>query len=331
MPVLSIDATPQGPQLHGADVAPSAVPSAAPGAALGLALDTALADPAGRAGPVIVLVHGYKYQPGRERHCPHRTLGALDPDCPGWVGQHSWPRGLGFGQGAEGEGVAISFGWLARGSLWQAYRRAGEAGRMLAQLVEMIRARAPGRPVHAVSHSLGARVVLSALAAASRAEAGFDRAILLSAAELRGPAARALATPAGRRAEVFNVTSRENDIFDLLFELVMGAPWRGERAMSEGIPEAGNLRSLQIDHADVRRALGRAGVPMSHEAAMACHWSTYTRPGLLGFYARLLREGGGPTLATLIDAVADQQDPRWSRLWRGRGTASPLGETWRGA
>ena len=79
-------------------------------------------------GPVIVMVHGFKYAPGHRSECPHRQILSLDPvrDCFKVV---SWPRGLGFGRGAPDEGLGIGFGWNARGTLRQAYAEAARAGK----------------------------------------------------------------------------------------------------------------------------------------------------------------------------------------------------------
>ena len=45
-------------------------------------------------GPVIVMVHGFKYDPLNPTHCPHDTL--FGGDAP-----HGWARQLGFGGGAR--------------------------------------------------------------------------------------------------------------------------------------------------------------------------------------------------------------------------------------
>ncbi|MCK5502398.1 MAG: hypothetical protein KAI82_14255, partial [Tritonibacter mobilis] len=83
-------------------------------------------------GPVVIMVHGYKYQPGNPNHCPHRHILSLDPQHMPWRAP-SWPRQLGFGLGRRDEGLAVAFGWDARGTLASAQARALAAGRALAQ------------------------------------------------------------------------------------------------------------------------------------------------------------------------------------------------------
>ena len=94
--------------------------------------------------PIVVMVHGYRYSPSEPAHDPHRHILSLDPD-PGGRRVTSWPRALGFGAGDPGEGLAIAFGWEARGSLGGAYRRAGMAGAALARLLSRLADQA-GRP-----------------------------------------------------------------------------------------------------------------------------------------------------------------------------------------
>ena len=75
--------------------------------------------------------------------------------------------------------------------------------------------RAPARSTSS-AHSLGARVALTAAGLAAPGAVG--RMILLAAAVFRGEAQAVLATAGGQAAEVVNVTSRENDLFDLALE-----------------------------------------------------------------------------------------------------------------
>ena len=86
--------------------------------------------------------------------------------------------------------------WQARCGLWAAHARARTAGLALAALADAVAALSPGRALHVIAHSMGARVALNAL---THVEAGrFGRIVLLAAAETRQVAAAALATPAGR-------------------------------------------------------------------------------------------------------------------------------------
>ncbi|MEC9102756.1 MAG: alpha/beta hydrolase, partial [Pseudomonadota bacterium] len=104
-----------------------------------------------RTGPVIVMIHGYRFAPGDARHCPHDHILSLRPDhrCRKAL---SWPRGLG-GDGT-GDSLGIAFGWPARGAFRKAYTRADQAGLALARLITLLRGQSPGRPVHVMAHSL---------------------------------------------------------------------------------------------------------------------------------------------------------------------------------
>ena len=147
MPLIHVNAGPHGPELHDRS---GDVRDHLPGVLAG-------------DGPVIVMVHGFKYAPGHPSECPHRQIFAREPARASFK-VVSWPRGLGFDGRDAGEGLAIGFGWNARGSVWRAYAEAARAGAAFARLVAGIRAAAPHRPVHAIDHAFGAGVVLSALA-----------------------------------------------------------------------------------------------------------------------------------------------------------------------
>ena len=295
MPLIHVNAGPDGPELHDRQCA---LRDDLPALLLG-------------DGPVIVMVHGFKYAPHHVSECPHQQIFALDPtrDCFKVV---SWPRGLGFGRGAADEGLGVGFGWHARGTLRQAYAEAARAGERLAQLIAMIRQIAPHRPVHAVAHSLGARVVLQALPHLPAGAVG--RLVLLAGAEFGGRAAEALDTPAGRCAEVINVTSRENDLFDFLLECLIPPPARGNRSLGLALPSGANVLNLQMDHPDTLTALRGAGFEIGAPVTRICHWSPYTRPGVLALYDRLLRDAAQMPLATLRRALPERPTPRWSRL-----------------
>jgi len=273
-------------------------------------------------GPVIVMVHGFKYAPDHPAECPHRQIFALDParECFKVV---SWPRGLGFDGQTPNEGLAIGFGWNARGSLWRAYEEAARAGAALAGLVATIRARAPRRPVHAIAHSFGARVVLSALA--HLAPGALGRVILLAGAEFGHHAGAALATRAGRAAEIVNVTTRENDLFDALLEWLIPAPARGDRSLGLALGPGPNVLTLQLDDTGTLDVLRGAGFEIAPPAARICHWSPYTRAGALPFYGRLLREPDRLSLAQLRAALPDRATPRWSRLAPDLRLPLPIG------
>lgn len=233
--------------------------------------------------PILIMIHGYKYSPRRPDNCPHRHVLAA------WSGRGgrstSWPRHLGFGKGAE-EGLAIGFGWHARGSIWQAYRQAELAGIALADVVRRI-ATHHGRPVHIFCHSLGARVAFYALRDVPEGSVG--RIVMLAGAEFSDVAKAAMASPAGRYAEVLNVVSGENALFDAMFEWLLQAPWARARALGRGLREPqARWVDLRIDDPATSAHLARLGFRIRLRWRPVCHWSGYLRPGMFALYRAVL-------------------------------------------
>ncbi|GHF63023.1 alpha/beta hydrolase [Seohaeicola zhoushanensis] len=271
----------------------------------------------GGSGPAVVMIHGYSYRPGDLRHCPHRSLLSMTPDD----GDAGWPRQLGFGGGHDNEGLAIAFGWDARGKPRVARLRALSAGRALAHLVTALKRLDPGRPVHVVAHSMGVEVALEALH--HLAPGAIGRILSLTGAAYVSRSRAALDTPAGRTAEFVNVTSRENDLFDFLFERLIPAPRRGDRAIGHGLVAA-NAVTLQIDCSETLGHLDRLGAPVGTPDRLICHWSAYARPGLLQLYNALLRRPERWTLDLLRAGLPPEPASRWSRLLPAFPVALPL-------
>ncbi|WP_158547448.1 alpha/beta hydrolase [Rhodovulum sp. 12E13] len=268
--------------------------------------------------PVIVLVHGYKFSPTIAAHDPHTHILSLDPR-PSWKAV-SWPRRLGLSEAGGAEPVCIGVGWEARGTLWQAYGRAKEAGAGLAALIRLVAALRPGCQVQALAHSLGARVVLSALPHLPRGAMG--RAVLLAAAEMRGRVGDALTTEAGHALDLVNVTSRENELFDTLLEWLVAPHARGDRALGRGMgPLAGPGRlDLRIDDDGHRAALAALGFRIPRADRRFCHWSVYLRSGLFDVYRAVLT--GALPAERLAPLLPVAQAPARSRL--GQRIARPL-------
>jgi len=234
-------------------------------------------------GPVIVMIHGYKYQPHHPVHCPHMGMMSRAPVCH----TPSWPRWLGFEAGHADEGLAVAFGWSARGALWHAQRRAVEAGRALAQILSELHDIQPERPMHVIAHSMGTEVALEAL---YHLPPGVIRRILsLTGACFASRVTDALETPAGRVVEFFNMTSRENDVFDAMFEWLVTPPARGDRAIGQGLV-APNALTVELDCPDTLDRLETLGAPIAPSARRVCHWSSYTRPGVMRMYNAMLRQ-----------------------------------------
>jgi hypothetical protein len=257
-----------------------------------------------QAAPVVIMLHGYRYTPALPASCPHTHLFAFDPIQNPRV--TSWPRQLGLDGRA---GLGIAFGWPARGFLPRILARTGDVGGCLAELARLIRWIDPARQVDVAAHSLGARVALTALAAVDPGI--FRRIILLAAAETRQHARAAMATPAGRLAQVINVTTRENDLFDFLFEwcATLGTGTAIGQGLGRKLP---NWTDLQIDQPATLVALARLGYPLAQPPARISHWSPFLRPGVFALYRALISGALPPAL--LSAALPLRADRRWSRL-----------------
>lgn len=248
--------------------------------------------------PIVVMIHGFRFAPDAGPHCPYGHIFALNPKDADDPKAISWPRHLGLRTG-----LTIGFGWQGRGVLAAVNQRALLAGRGLAELARIIRQIDPSRRLDVIAHSMGARVALAALSLAQTGD--FRRLILLAAAETRRPALRALQTPAGRAVQVINLTSRENDIFDFLYE--WGAKAGLDTAIGQGLGrDLPNWLNLPFDQPATLKSLTRLGYPLPKPPKRFCHWSPYIRPGVFALY-RALIDGNLPIddLAAALPKVSD--------------------------
>lgn len=280
------------------------------GSTLTTALDAAFDDQLVQSGPdapAVILVHGFKYDPGNGGFDPHRFI--LSPtalrDVPRSV---SWPHHLGFTRPTGASKLCFTFGWPARGSIFAARRNSRPASEALSYLIRRIHAQSPTRPIHIMAHSLGARVALRAL---NDVPIGaVSRVILMAAALFQRETQAAMSTPAGRAVEVINVTSRENDLYDLMLEGLFF-----QRTVGQGLARPRpNWIDVQIDNAATRSALAAMGFPTRPPVARICHWSSYLRPGLFAFYRAALFKPEDMTLAKLREALPQRSEPRLARL-----------------
>lgn len=295
MPILRLNAGPDGLVLHGS-----------PAAAL-----PAIRTSAKGTGPIMVLIHGFKYDPDSNDCSPHATIFGtqLHQHRAGHV---QWLRHLGFGAGDANEGLAVAFGWRARGNLWRAERSARAAGRHLADVISLLKQCAPERPIHVISHSMGCEVIFEALQ--TLAPHTVQRIIALSGATYASRATAAMQSAAGRTAELFNITSRENDVFDFMYERLIAAPVAGDWAMGSGL-DLPNVVNIQLDCTRTLAALTRFGAHIAASQRRMCHWSGYTRPGVLRFYAHALRNPDAVDMRKVQDVLPDVVAPRWSRMF----------------
>jgi len=194
-------------------------------------------------------------------------------------------------------------GWEARGTLWSAYARAGEAGRGLASLMARIRAQNSGAQPTVLAHSLGARVCLAALP--YLAPGSLRLAVLLAPAELAHATAELVASPAGRSLNILHATTQENAAFDRALEWLMAPHRPGARALGNAPAPSVHWTTLAIDSPAARAGLRSLGYVIPPPDRRVCHWSVYTRAGLLPLYRDVLT--GRLPLVTLRNALSAGQ------------------------
>ncbi|MGC3939391.1 hypothetical protein ACOTTU_16420 [Roseobacter sp. EG26] len=180
-------------------------------------------------------------------------------------------------------------------------------------MITVLRRRAPERPVHVIAHSLGSEIALSALP--HLAPHQLNRMVLLTGASFSSRARAMLRTPAGLTTEVLNVTSRENDLFDMAFERMVTPPVPRDTAIGQGI-DLPNVTTVQLDCPETLTVLQKLDLPVAPPERRVCHWSTYLRPGAMALYARLLRDSDAVDPRALGRMLPNTTAPRWSRFKR---------------
>ena len=288
MPMLRINAAAQGLCLHGSEQ---------PAHRLFKARSLA-------AGPALIMVHGYKYSPFVEGRCPHKRL----------FHKGGWPHALG-----ETSDLRVAFGWHARGGLRSAHTHAVERAAQLAALISHLRGCGP---VRIITHSLGATLVLAALPYLRAGDV--ERIVVLNGAAHLGLAQHALATPCGAQAQLFHITARENQFYDLGFETIIS----GSGSMARGL-RAPNATRIQISDTRTLDGLADLGFAVAPPTRRVCHWSSYTRDGVMRLNAAIL--DGQVTFDQLRQLHLSSQPatrPNWSLAWRRKtGIMAPPART----
>lgn len=279
--------------------------------------------------PIVIMIHGYRFHPGIAQVDPHRLLFSHRPDRTGWK-IRSWPGGLGFDEHDGRSGLAIGFAWPAREkhlpSLLKrrctgfaaVYDRAAFYGFRLAELVRMVQRLAHGRSIDVIAHSLGARVALCAL---RHLETVPERMILLGAAEFDARAREHVQARAGAGTpQIYNITARANDFYDVMFETFAPRRRWSDRAVGLGpVRDLPQWLDIQIDRQDVTAWINAQGVRLRPSEVRFCHWSFYTRAGAFDLYQAILRRRPGWDIASLRAAPCFvRQEPRWSGFRSGR-------------
>ncbi|WP_425092513.1 DUF726 domain-containing protein [Tropicimonas sp. S265A] len=245
--------------------------------------------------PIVVLLHGYRYDPARQNANPHTSLYAVQPE-PGLPRrQMSWLEALGFLDQPDDPGLCLAVGWSARCKLADAYDHAAQVGTALADLLNAVAALMPGHPIKLMAHSLGARVALSCLRSLKRPVV--KQAILLAPAEFTAPAQRALRNPAAQATEILQISPLENWLFDALLVRSLRHKETGT-ALGQRAPDAPNWISLSLGTDGELAQLAALGHRVAPRKARVCHWSAYLRGGLMEFYADLLSGKDVPVFQT---------------------------------
>ena len=283
---------------------------------------------AGPGAPVVILIHGYKFDPWTgPPDDPHRSLFAFEPEAQRLEGAQLAARASASTPSGPRRGLCIGFGWPAveRASAEPARRgahrlrarlrprrRDGAAAGRADRADPGAGAGPAGRPARAQPRRAGG----AGGAAASARRAGADHPARALRSSTTAPARRWPDRRAPRPPSIYNVTSRANDVYDAAFETF--APRRnwGERAVGLGLRDPRPYwLDLQLDRPDVTDWINAQGVPLTPAHARLCHWSFYTRGGAFEVYQAILRRRPGWDIPSLRAAPCfAAQEPRWSRL-----------------
>ena len=264
------------------------------------------------AGPVVVMLHGFKFSPTNPAHSPHKHILSPTPVSCHWKAK-SWPVSLGLEQHPDVLGIPL--GWEARGSIWNAHANATQTGAALARLVQGLQAQVPGRRISLMGHSLGARVILKALTHLDGCSV--HRAVLLAAAAFQSEAHAAIDATAGRTCEIMNVTSRENDFYNFMLETLIAKPCPKDRGLGMGLGTApARWVDVPLDSARTLQALAGLDFRIAPAKGRICHWSTYLRPGVFDLYRAFLITPDALPISILRSVLSELRSHRRSHLLR---------------
>lgn len=268
--------------------------------------------------PLLLMVHGYKFSPLIPRYNPHETIFARDVSNPTWK-VRSWPHQMGLGDFHNKDGLAIGFAWDARSRNWfagpslrEVYERAGNEGAHLAHVINLIAQLDPTRKVDVIAHSMGARVILSSLQHIAQTNLG--RVIIMGGAEFGAVALEAMQCRVAREAKFYNITAKQNDFYDLLFEHLANRPGPADRSLGMAFPFGrSNWVNIQIDDIPSLRKLQSMGIRIAAPTKGFCHWSFYTRDGIFNLYQAILNRQPGFTPSALSVRLGPLPEVRKSR------------------
>ncbi|MEL7133727.1 MAG: hypothetical protein AAGK77_15105, partial [Pseudomonadota bacterium] len=87
-----------------------------------------------------------------------------------------------------------------------------------------------------------------------------------------------------------------------------------DRALGAGVSLPHTV-NIQLDCPQTLTALKGFNAHITGPRRRICHWSGYTQPGALRFYARALRHPDIVSLDALQVALPNASAPRWSRMF----------------
>lgn len=302
--------------------------------------------------PVVLMVHGFLFDPRhatspvpKESDNPHSRLYHFgDGDERDEQRHHtsSWPLRLGFADGDEGKrGLALAFGWHSQPGFAsslishfqnfyaRAYEYAGQTAWVFLNTLEILAELLPQHPLHIFCHSLGSRVVVRALALASkhRRSSVIERlgsVIVLGGAEYVVEAQlleqRLKDLGPSSRPAFYNFVSRENDVLDKLGENFGPRTFGSSQVIGHNglgsTTRADHWIDLQVDHKDLQEWMRVREIEISGDRPWNVwdHWYYYTFRGNMRLYERILRDPD----SWRIEALREAGIPDGVRLdWRG--------------
>ena len=257
---------------------------------------------------IIIMVNGFDYDPtetGEDN--PHRTLFVDWSDNIHAFAAHEWEC-FSFGWYSAELQPASWMGGLVRG-YWNPYRwgweLAGKAGGILAKTIEP-RLDDSGSDIRIIAHSMGARVVLTALAQLPRSSV--KRVLLLNGSEY---SQTAWVVAHYTEAHVLNVVVEADDVLSKL-----GSVFAPQEFIESVVGQSGLADSpdswldIRLDHPEVQRRASACGYDElrgDNPKKIADHWYTYTHKPNWKLFGDFI--GGGARLSDLRDIADPPPEP----------------------
>lgn len=303
----------------------------------------AAADALGPNAPVAVMVHGFLFTPKEspvakreDSNNPHCRIFHFEDVAQDQEIRHhttGWPLRLDFEPDDDGaSGLAVAFGWYSQPGFaaslierfqnfyQRAYDYAHETAWPLVVTLNALAKRVSDRPIDIFCHSLGAAVVVRALALAAKYHLAvlsrIGRVIILGGSEytlegnLMYERVRAVAGDMGWQEATgpsfYNIVSRENDVLDKLAEnfgpktFLSNTQVLGHNGL-QARTKVARWIDIQIDSGKVRQwGLARNyDIRGDEPGTLWDHWYYYTWRGNMRFYSDLLRRRPATTLDAL--------------------------------